>query len=497
MSWAARQKELGNKLELTWFEPRNCWKKKHSLGKVNYFHFPDSKGGYEAALQEWYSLKSSLNSFGENADMIAKWKNLFGPVLNWYDQFGVPASEAKLATQVSAFLNWLNDEKNPADEFLELSIKQFVVKRNEFWNEFNTTMMMGQVLPDRWQDRIDRANASIIDKEPQTIGHWITKYVARVSKRAGQFIVKKTSDDRQYKLVHFGNWCDKLAHITTIDSEYVERYHDAVDGVTAFEQITKIGYFKAFRMLVRWCSHQTACELIAPKNLESKEFKFRQPQGTGRKRQEKKAMLWTPQEFKKAIDTLPAPYSCYLMLMLNCGFRHVDLSMLRPSDLNLKAGRIVIQRNKLNQKETAPVVSYKLWPKTIALLKKAMSNDPDFLFRNERGGPVENSIKCWWKDHSNDYAKGKRLDFLRKTGSTIVARHDRNLDDMYLGECLNTTAKVSYSFNDGEPCQALDDAIGMLGSEFGFCEPPVQRVTLTADVIKVLKKAGVDISKLI
>lgn len=493
MGWAARQKEASVKLELTWFDPRDCWKKKHSQGKVSYFHHPDSKAGYEAALQEWYAFKNSLNSFGDNAAMIDKLTIIFGPVQSWYDQFGVPVSETKLATQVSAFLQWLPQQKT--DETLKLSVMQFAAKRSEFWSDF-ADVFVTDSLPDKWQDRVDRANVNIADKEPQTIGHWIEKYMTRVSNRAGKSIVEKTSDDRQYKLVHFTNWCDQLAHVTDINSEYLERYHDEVDSVPTFKKQTKVGYFKAFRMLVRWCSHQTACELVAPKNLESKEFKFREEMGTGRKRQEQKKLLWTPKEFNQAVDSLPTPYGCFLMLMLNCGFRHVDISNLRKVDIHLKAGRIVIQRNKLNQQETAPVVSYKLWPKTIVLLKKAMSGDPMFAFRNKRGSPVENSIKCWWKDHSDDYAKGKRLDYLRKTGSTIVAKHDPNLDEMYLGECLNSTAKISYSFNDGEPCQALDDAIGVLGAEFGFCEAPVKRVLLTAEVLNKLKKIGVDLETL-
>jgi integrase len=250
-------------------------------------------------------------------------------------------------------------------------------------------------------------------------------------------------------------------------------------------------------MFVRWCSQVRDCDLTAPANLDSREFGFREPDGTGRRRQQKKAMLWSVLEFNTAISVLPAPYPAFLMLMLNCGFRHVDLSELRKSDIDLKKGRLTIQRNKLNQQDTAPVVSYPLWKKTIELVSASMSADPVFVFTNERGNQVELSIKLWWKRYAEKHGFGiKRLDYIRKTGSTTIARIDTRLDTMYLGETLDTTAKIHYSFNDGEPCQALDDAIGEMGAQFGFCESPVRRVALTPEVLAKLSAAGIDLSSL-
>ena len=211
---------------------------------------------------------------------------------------------------------------------------------------------------------------------------------------------------------------------------------------------------------------------------------------------EKKEKLWSPEDFLKTLAELPDPYPCYLMLMMNCGFRHVDLAELRKVDLRNKEKRIVIQRHKLNQQETAPVISYKLWDKTHALLKKAISTDPVYVFRNSRGGSVEDSIKSWWKDRPDHVAKGKTLDFIRKTGSTIVAKYDFHLDVMYLGECLTDTAKKHYSFIDGEPCPALDEAIQHLGSVFGFAQKTVRKVKLTPPVIEALTKAGIDVASL-
>ena len=85
------------------------------------------------------------------------------------------------------------------------------------------------------------------------------------------------------------------------------------------------------------------------------------------------------------------------------------------------------------------------------------------------------------------------MDYLRKTGSTIIAQYDRGLDSFYLGEALNETAKIHYSFTDGEPCPHLDKAIKHLGSKFGLCEAPGKTVELTPEIIEALKQLGVTV----
>jgi integrase len=512
IGWAERQKATGAKLELTWFANRSTWKKKYD-DVVFYFKHPDSKAGYEAALQEWFLKKSELSGTRKNADVIQHYMKLFRAVQKWYDQFGTPVAEAAVVEQVAAFLAWLDllylDTELP-DRLPVGTFSRPDDLRPEFYRNFieqgTGYTSFGSIkyeLPGKWIDRLDRMSGGVNSKEPQTISHWLEKYITRVQKRGGRFIKERSAEDRRHKLKHFTAFADCLAHIQTIDELYVENYHAELDEYVStrthleLSKDSKIDYFAVFRMFVRWCSQQSACELKAPANLDSKEFGFREPLGTGRIRQEKKLKLWTVHEFLRAVDILPKPYPAYLMLMLNCGFRHIDISELRWTDLRLEERRIVIQRNKLNQQASAPVISYPLFEKTVKLIKESMSTDPIFVFANNRGGRVETAIKLWWKRNSIDYdLEGKRLDYVRKTGSTLISKFDHNLDDMYLGETLSTTAKIHYSFRDGESCQRLDDGIAQLGAEFGFCESPVKHVALTREVLAMLERAGVDLSKL-
>jgi integrase len=506
MTWAERQIASGIKLELTPFLPRRCWKK--YMGKVFYLKHPLTKRGYEAALLEWAQIKARLDRERPHAAVYQHHRQLFEKAQKWYQHFGVPISERKVAKQVGEYIEWINELLTQPTLPKPIMLLAFSHERPEFFNDFITgekDVHEARSMPDtaefrlpyRWQQRIDQLEEKALTKVPQTLEYWLDTYLSRVERRKETFIVKRTADDRAYKLQHFRETIPLGQHVTVVNDKFLEDYHHLLEAACnrttgkPLSKKSKQEYFKAVRMFIRWCGTNSDCEMMAPGNLGSREFKFREPKGTGRKREQKKEMLWTPDEFQKAISDLPSPYPCYLLLMLNCGFRHTDISNLTQFDLRLNQQRIVIQRQKLNQEETAPVISYRLWDKTAELLKEKVNDHEEFIFANSTGGQVESSIKTWWKRNRAEYGLAdKRLDYLRKTGSTIICKMDRNLDSFYLGECLNDTAKINYSFTDGEPCESLDNAIQNLGSQFGFCDPPKQRVELTPEMVQVLQKAG-------
>jgi hypothetical protein len=117
--------------------------------------------------------------------------------------------------------------------------------------------------------------------------------------------------------------------------------------------------------------------------------------------------------------------------MLNCGFRSADLNSLRREDVHLKVGRIVIQREKMNQNETSPVVNYPLWPITVKLIRDAMADDPVYVFAGRNGNRLivekfigeeprthDNLSRYWGKKRAGFGLAEKRLDYIRKTRST-------------------------------------------------------------------------------
>jgi len=523
ITWAERQKERGIKLELTPFPPRNCWKK-YRDGKMFYFKFPLTKAGYESALLEWKTTLAKIDEKRPHAKTYHHHRDLFEAVQGWFNRFGVPESEKKLASHVDEFLKLLDDL------FAEPELKQTIPflhftdgrKRREFYVEFikneSGYTAFGSteyVLPSKWEERQRQLESQPTQKKcPQTIEFWCDEYIKRAKARSRSITKPSTAKDRRNKLGHFRNYTDQSKHVSTITASTLDDYHNHVDSLQIVKE-SKVSYFNAFRMFVRWASKQETCDLSAPANLDDREFGFREKKGTGRKRLEKKKMLWTPEEFTTVIEKVPQPYRCYCVLMLNCGFRSSDLSNLETDDLELDEKRIVIQREKMNQNESSPVVSYLLWDKTIELIKEAMCDDPTYVFQNQRGGRLvvqkhngddvvayDNLSTYWFRNREKFGLAEKRLDFIRKTGSTTIEKHNRGIETLFLGEALGSVARIHYNFNDGEPFPELDDAILHLGATFGFVKKPKKRtLKLSSDVIDSLtekaKEQGCTVEELL
>jgi hypothetical protein len=104
------------------------------------------------------------------------------------------------------------------------------------------------------------------------------------------------------------------------------------------------------------------------------------------------------------------------------------------------------------------------------------------------------NLSRFWGNNRDKYGlAGKRLDFIRKTGSTEIEKINRGLEALYLGESLKSVPRIHYNFNDGEIFPELDEAIMEMGVKFGFCEEPKQKkVKLSPKLLKSLAKKAED-----
>ena len=87
-----------------------------------------------------------------------------------------------------------------------------------------------------------------------------------------------------------------------------------------------------------------------------------------------------------------------ILLMLNCGYGAAEIGSLKRSEVDFVSGRISRKRSKTKKHKTTPVVSYKLWKRTLDLLIKEHEKTVNTLQQN------------WGlKQQSQDYNKIKEL----------------------------------------------------------------------------------------
>jgi hypothetical protein len=506
--WHQRQKKLGVKLVLSWFEPRKCWKKYHE-GEVKYFKQPNSGAGYEAAVLEYHSW---LHQRKQTRPLGAEYEHhiqIFRQCLDWYGRFGTPENEEEMRTEIAKLVanleatyeaeaplpfvaDCLPDGVTSSEKELILTFcSDRIVGPNDVIQLFDKRFgSLGWSLPGIWQERIRQLGALVLHqrKQPQTVEYQVQRFLAfKEMQVRGGVLKARTWGTLAERLPIFVDWIKPGTHVATINGTTITEFYKWLLQ-KSWGQERRKGIFTAARQWIRWAWRQDDVELEnLPKNIDSREFVFlTHLDETGVAKKTRTEMLWTPDEFHRTLGLVPEDFQLYLLLMLNCGFTNIDVGTLLKSEVRLKEGRIVRQRTKTRRHEHPPVVSYKLWPRTARLLKSQLSDHPVLALTNRAGTPlcvskliVINGVtreSAWDALHrrymnmkkAKPLMPNKQMRYLRKTGSSKL-RSDRrffSLDSLYLGHAWVTIADKHYNTFDGQPYPPLDEAIEWLGKEF-------------------------------
>jgi integrase len=192
--------------------------------------------------------------------------------------------------------------------------------------------------------------------------------------------------------------------------------------------------------------------------------------------------LFTKAEYIYLIDHAPDRLKLYLYLMLNIGATQVDIANLKQDEVDWEEGRITRRRSKSQTaKRDTPVVNYKLWQNTFALLKKLRSKDEKLVLLNTKGGKLRTEKLVGKKLKFCDFIvadykrlceklgiKPKPLKLIRKTGASILAeKYSHHLIQYFLGHTPTNIADINY-IKDYD--KQLAGATAWLGKQF-FSKP--------------------------
>ncbi|MEK6262769.1 MAG: hypothetical protein AABP62_29580 [Planctomycetota bacterium] len=508
--WHERQKEKGVKLVLTWFTPRNCWKKYRS-GDVWYFKQPDSAEGYEAAVLEY---QQRLNSLKETRQLAPEYQHHIQTLqscLAWYDRFGTPDDEEGIRTEAENVLQRLKsafesdgelpDVMDSLPACVTLAEKRFIIQfcDHGIGGTNGTSFFppqsfgsLGWVPSVVWTARLRQiAQPSARQQKPsQTVGHQVQRFLDfKEAQVRGGVLKARTWGTLAERLNVFLKWIKPGTHVATIDGTTMTGYYQWLLKQDQWGQIRRYGLFSTARQWIQWAWRQDDVELdVLPKNIKCKEeFVFlTHLDNDGVSKKTRTELLWTPDEFHAVLGVVPEDFQLFLLLMLNCGFTNTDLASLLKSEVQLEAGRIVRQRTKTRRHAHPPVVNYLLWPKTATLLRTHWSDHPELALTNHAGNPLGVSKlsqkngetkETVWSSVGRRFQSAKKdtptmprkqLMFLRKSGSSKIRSDTRymTLDSLYLGHSWASIADKHYNAFDGHPYAPLDEAIQWLGGEF-------------------------------
>lgn len=515
--WSEKQKEKGVKLTLNWWTGRNCWRKKIG-GHTKDFQHPDSAEGYSAAVAEYHSYLQSRQPRKPHEDEYEHHLGLLGQFLEWYSRFGIPEDEDDLAEEVKNLHRRLKAELESADEPRAIghlvpdgtneAKKRLIIEPashsriagggpDSFSPPLGRFGAVGWEPSGKWKARLHQLELVTQSGKrlPQTVGYQIRCFLDfKAAQAAADELAPTTWGDLAEKLSRFEEWVGTNTHVSTINGSTVTGYYQHLCQLRSEGKIGRVrahNLFQAAKQWIRWAWREENVELEnLPRNINDPELRFtlHVDDATGRRKQTRTEQLFTKQELRAMLKVLPDRFGLYVLLCLNCGFTQGDLATLGKDELRLKEGRIVRQRAKTRRHPNPPLVNYKLWPRTLRLLKKHISGHADLVFLTKRKTPLIVS-KMLTRNDGNHHIRydtvcraygrlrkehaelpNKSLKFLRKTGSTRL-RGDTTfmlLDQLYLGHSHKTIADRHYNAFDGGPYSPLDEAITWLGQEFGL-----------------------------
>jgi integrase len=318
----------------------------------------------------------------------------------------------------------------------------------------------------------------------KTVSAHIDRWLAmRQAKVATGERAAKAEDNFRIHLNHFKDFIGGQADVASINAKVVEDYylwcHQKVQQRHS-DPAGKAGWSsvyaqKAYSIARQFIKHLGRIEAIdqLPRNLDSPDYRFENGL--------KAVKTWTVEEFKAALAAATGQTRLHLLLMANCGMTQKDVSDLRDDEVDWEKGRITRKRSKTAKHKDVPVVSYRLWPETFALLKQHRSGQERVLL-TESGQPwvwqeLVNGKKRGSDNfrsnftHLQDKLKGfnKPPKLLRKTAATLLDSHPEysRYSTLFLGHSPRSIADRHYI----KPSQEqFDEAVLWLGRQLGQVE---------------------------
>jgi integrase len=234
----------------------------------------------------------------------------------------------------------------------------------------------------------------------------------------------------------------------------------------------------AVKEFVRWLADRGLIPRPAYLGRKSRRFRL----------EAREVKPWSVEEYRAALAaTTPRTEWAKLVLLLaaNCGFYGKDAADLKDSEVDWDRGYVERKRSKAKNVQSAPVVRYKLWPTTLALLKKYRSGGGRVLVTNRGTAFVRDEMKGGKVRRANAFrnAMDRIRDRVRQTtpgfdgsskgvrkmAATLLEEHPAHgrYAQHFLGHAPSTTAGRHYVRPSQEQ---FDEAVTWLGKQLGQVE---------------------------
>ncbi len=486
---------MARKWQLTWQTGRDRhgrWKKIYR-GVCYYFEGGNGKtdkAGYQNALRQWQDLKTRLDSEAAVAKpyradyqaAISEWE----AVLAWAREQGDTAIETAAAMKrddlcrrlekpappplgvgdrptrrdqlnQSPLLRRVSPElqpgspqvtENDAEEFCDvLGIPDDLVPVEHVQD------LLARILTAKtWNLRVDEQKKKKAGTVPldQSIKQHVDDYVKL---RGSSGISPGAVANIARQLAYFRDHLGGERSVEDISAKAIDEWHTHLMkeiNTGRFSGPSAKNIQQTVRAWVRWLWERKAIQDL-PRNIGTPLHRIRI--------ELKPVKVTEMTDVRKVYDAAAPSMKLYILLAINCGMTQVDISDLRPDQIDWKKATLTRKRGKTKHVGTVPTVVYPLWPETLKLLQDNRSKDPNRLLLAPGGGPLKYEVRRGDKTVKHDYVGlmfrrlMKRLDLdspfksLKKTSASLLRDHKDyiGLEGLFLDHAPRSTSDKHYA----------------------------------------------------
>ncbi len=235
-------------------------------------------------------------------------------------------------------------------------------------------------------------------------------------------------------IANFVEWVGPDTAIDAIDEAKLEGFFAHLSALVGKKKYSPNYAHTLLMTAKQFISRLAELRLIPlPGNIRSRRFRFNHSAAA-------RIETFTVEEVRQilfACDGFSEKTKLYVLLMLNCGMYQNDIAELRNDEVNWADGTVTRARSKTRERN-GPVVTYRLWPETLALLKNHRAEDGELALTTEEGnllvrywveGGKMRRYDCihsaWTRLAAKLGAEKMRLGMkhLRKTAASILGQH--------------------------------------------------------------------------
>ncbi len=295
-------------------------------------------------------------------------------------------------------------------------------------------------------------------------------------------------DGMRHSIAHFTAFLGETADISTVNAESLEGFHNFCLSKIAERREDETAGWSAYHAKIVFATARQWMRWLVERDTISKPANFDRKWRFGST--VKQIKTWTVEEVQTVVNAAAGKLKLCLLLMLNCGMSQKDASDLRDVEVNWRDGRVIRKRSKTRLLESVPVVNYKLWPSTFALLKEHRSGKERVLL-TVSGKPYVNrrvvdgkfravdGFGTLLRKVTNKCGVKKPLKLIRKTAASLLESHTAKLPtgelvnpyagcvSLFLGHSPRTMKDNHYA---APPQELFDAAVTWLGRKLEIAE---------------------------